>query len=98
MDLSRAIDKGEDFSKKKKKLHWLDSVTYLSRVFGKEAASKLEKGLQHGGMLPEACQNDSRVQSKGLHICPLSPAADFRLIAQMHCCDCEDARSLMQAW
>ncbi len=49
-------------------------VTYLSRVLCKEATSQLEEGLQHGGVLPEPCQNDSRVQSKGLHICPLSPA------------------------
>ncbi len=51
------------------------AVTYLSRVFCKEAASELEEGLQHGGVLPQPCQNDSRVQC--LHICPLSPAADF---------------------
>ncbi len=97
MDLSRVLGKEEDFAKKKK-AHWLNSVTHLSRVFCKEAASKLEEGLQHGGVLPQACQNDSRVQSKGLHVCPLSPAADFRPVTQLHCCcDCENARSMMQA-
>ncbi len=75
----------------------INCVTYLSRVFCKEAAGELEKGLQHGGVLPQACQNDSRVQSKGLHVCPLGPAASSQPVAQLHCCDCGNAKSMMQA-
>lgn len=72
----------------------VNSVAYLSRVFGKEGASKLEEGLQHGGVLPQACEDDSRVQCKGLHICSLSPSGNSQTVMQMHfCCDCEDARS-----
>ena len=46
----------------------------LSRALGEEGG-QLQEGLQHGGMLPQPCQDDPWMEGESLYIAPLCPEA-----------------------